>query len=151
MGTLTEILDRAQQRAKDNDLPYAGALTPQEAYRLLQLAPGARLVDVRSRPELDLVGSIPVALHVEWAFYPNWKPNADFIAQLGMQAEREALVMFLCRSGARSHKAAVTAAQNGYASSYNVMQGFEGETDHTAGQRGNINGWRQASLPWTNV
>jgi len=151
MGTLTEILSRAQQRAKEHNLPYEGALTPQEAYQVLQLAPACRLVDVRTRQELDLVGHIPNVTHIEWAFYPEWKPNPDFLTQLGMQVDREALVMFICRSGARSDKSARAATQAGYTDCYNVLEGFEGDTDHVAGQRGKINGWRLAGLPWTNA
>ena len=49
MGTISEILHAAHRRAKDLSLPYAGALTPKEAYALMQTAPGAKLVDVRTR------------------------------------------------------------------------------------------------------
>lgn len=151
MGTLSEILGRAQARAREKDVPYAGCLTPAEAQQVLELAPAARLVDVRTRAELDLVGHVPGATHVEWAFYPGMVPNPDFLAQLTMQVDREALVMFLCRTGGRSHNAAAVASKAGYAESYNILEGFEGETDHVANQRGNINGWRKAGMPWTNI
>ncbi|HQR51261.1 MAG TPA: rhodanese-like domain-containing protein [Methylophilaceae bacterium] len=151
MGSLSEILGRAQARAREKGLPYAGSLTPEEAYKVLELAPVARLVDVRSRAEWELVGHVPGAAHIEWAFYPGMTPNPDFLAQLTMQVDKEALVMFLCRTGARSHNAAALAAQAGYAESYNILEGFEGETDYVANQRGNLNGWRKAGLPWTNI
>ncbi|HEY6772903.1 MAG TPA: rhodanese-like domain-containing protein, partial [Oxalicibacterium sp.] len=32
----SDILAIAKQRAQENQLPYAGAMTPQEAYALLQ-------------------------------------------------------------------------------------------------------------------
>ena len=54
MGRLTELLNLAQSRARELNLPYEGALTPREAHELWQLAPGARLVDVRTKAELDL-------------------------------------------------------------------------------------------------
>ena len=63
MKTLTNILQKAKQRAQAANLPYAGALTPQEAQQVLQMTSSARLVDVRSRAELDLVGKIPHATH----------------------------------------------------------------------------------------
>ena len=151
MGTLSEILGQAQARARDKGLPYAGCLTPAEAQQVIELAPAARLVDVRTRAEWDLVGHVPGAAHIEWAFYPGMTPNPDFLAQLKMQVDAESLVMFLCRTGGRSHNAAAVAAQAGYAESYNIMEGFEGETDHVANQRGHINGWRAAGLPWTNI
>ena len=43
---------------RDLNLPYEGALYPAEAYEIQQSAPGAKLVDVRSRAELDWVGRI---------------------------------------------------------------------------------------------
>ena len=148
---LSEILARAQQRAKTLNLNYEGALTPQEAAEVLELAPAAKLVDVRSRPELDLVGRIPQATHIEWAFYPEWSANPDFSAQLKMQIDSESLVMFICRTGARSNKAANAAHEAGYTEVYNILEGFEGDTDHQKEQRGGVNGWRAAHLPWTNL
>ncbi len=150
MATLTEILQNAAQRAQQNGLPYAGALTPREAAEVLQLAPAAKLVDVRSKAELELVGRVPQATHIEWAFYPGMVANPDFGKHLQMQVDQESLVMFLCRTGGRSHNAAVTASQLGFAEAYNVLEGFEGDTDPSSKQRGKINGWKAADLPWTN-
>lgn len=150
MKVLTEILQKAKQRAQENNLPYAGALTPQEAAKVLEFAPNAKLVDVRSRAELDLVGKIPQAVHIEWSFYPGWQANPDFVNHLNMQVDHEALVMFICRTGGRSHKAAALATQMGFAESYNVLEGFEGEAEPETRQRGKINGWKVAGLPWTH-
>lgn len=147
MGKISEILSVAQGRAKDLNLPYEGALLPQEAYTLMQAAPGAKLVDVRSRAELDFVGRIPGAIEVEWATYPGMKVNHHFMASLEQQVDKEALVMFICRSGGRSHFAASTATQAGYRDCYNVLLGFEG--DLNADKHRNIsNGWRVLGLPW---
>ena len=151
MGTLSEILGRAQARAQEKGVSYAGCLTPAEAQKVLELAPAARLIDVRTRAEWDLVGHVPGSTQIEWAFYPGMIPNPDFLPQLKMQVDPESLVMFLCRTGGRSHNAAALAAQAGFAESYNILEGFEGETDHVANQRGNISGWRKAGLPWTNI
>lgn len=151
METLTKILENAKRRAQEKNLPYAGALTPQESLKVLELAPNAKLVDVRSRAELDLVGRIPQAEHIEWAFYPGWQPNPDFLAHLNMQVDPEALVMFICRSGGRSHHAATLATQAGFTESYNVLEGFEGDTEIASKQRGKLNGWKAAGLPWTNT
>lgn len=150
METITQILQKARQRAEEKQLPYAGALTPQEAYEVLQQTQNARLVDVRSKAELDLVGRIPQAINLEWASYPGWTANPDFAAHLERQVDREALVMFICRTGGRSHHAAVIANQQGFSEAYNVLEGFEGESDSQTKQRGTINGWKMASLPWTN-
>jgi hypothetical protein len=70
MGTLNEILGRAQDRAREKNLPYAGSLMPSEAQQILELVPTARLVDVRTQAELELVGRVRSAEHIEWAFYP---------------------------------------------------------------------------------
>jgi rhodanese-related sulfurtransferase len=147
MGKITEILTTAQQRARDLNLPYEGALLPEEAYHILQSAPGARLVDIRTRAELDWVGRIPGAVEIEWQTYPGMQANPYFMPQLEQQVSREALTMFICRSGARSHFAAITATQAGYTDCYNVLEGFEGDKD-TDEHRNSKGGWRKAGLPW---
>lgn len=148
MGTLSDILTLAQERAKAMNLPYEGALTPQEAYEVLQLAPGAKLVDVRTRAELDWVGRIPGAVEVEWIHYPGAARNDHFLAQLKQQVNPESLTLFVCRSGGRSDMAARAATEAGYGDCYNVLEGFEGDRDAN-GQRNRIGGWRHAGLPWT--
>ena len=147
MGKITAILQDAQQRAKELNLPYEGALYPDEAYEILQSAPGAKLVDVRTRAELDWVGRIPDAVEIDWSIYPGMKHNPNFIAQLEQQVEKEALVLFICRSGIRSHSAAAAATLAGYGDCYNVLEGFEGDKDVNE-HRNTRNGWRLAGLPW---
>jgi len=150
MQTLTEILQKAGERAKASKLPYAGALTPQETYEVLQLTKNAKLVDVRSRAELELVGRIPQTVNIEWAFYPGMVANLDFATQLTMQLDKECAVIFMCRTGGRSHNAATLAAQLGFTEAYNMLEGFEGEATPDKKQRCRINGWKHADLPWTN-
>lgn len=147
MGKITEILKVAQQRAKELNMPYEGVLTPKEAYEILQSAPGAKLVDVRTRAEQDWIGRVAQAVEIEWATYPGMKQNPNFLAALQQQVDKEALVLFLCRSGARSHHAAVAATQAGYADCYNILEGFEGDKSAN-NQRNVLNGWRVAGLPW---
>lgn len=148
MGRLTEILTSAQERAKTAQLPYEGSLTPSEAAEILQLAPGSRLVDVRSRAELDLVGKIPGAVEIEWMTYPGWHFNPHFVTQLKQQVDVEALTLFICRNGLRSHKAAEAATLNGYRDCYNVLEGFEGDLDKQTNQRGRLGGWKKHGLLW---
>lgn len=147
MGKLSDLLNLAQARASDRGLPYAGALTPSEAYEVLQLAPGAQLVDVRTRAEWDWVGRIPGAIEIEWNTYPGGQHNPDFLSQLKRQVDAESLVMFICRSGVRSNNAASLASEAGFTACYNVLEGFEGDID-AFGQRGKVGGWRRAGLPW---
>lgn len=147
MGKLSEILGLAQSRAKEMKLSYEGALTPREAWEVLQSAPGAKIVDVRTRAEWDWVGRIPGAVEIEWLAYPGNQPNPNFVAQLKHQVDPESLVMFICRSGARSHAAAMAATEAGFRDAYNVLEGFEGDKD-ASGQRNRVGGWRHAGLPW---
>jgi len=147
MGTLSELLALARQRASDLNLPYEGALTPAEAHQVWQLAPGAKLVDVRTRAEWDWVGRVPGAVEIEWLSWPGSQPNPNFLNQLHQAVDPEALVMFLCRSGGRSDAASKAAVGAGYRNCYNILEGFEGDKD-AKGQRNHIGGWRHAGLPW---
>lgn len=142
---IAAIRKAAAERARQSGLPYAGALTPAEAFRLMQA--GAKLVDVRTRPELLYVGYVPGSVLVEWQTYPGNARNPDFLGQLGQAAQPGDTLMFLCRSGVRSHYAAAAATQAGWADCYNVLEGFEGERDPQQ-HRGTLNGWRKAGLPW---
>ncbi|MCZ7562589.1 MAG: rhodanese-like domain-containing protein [Burkholderiales bacterium] len=143
------ILARAWQRATALALPYRGALTPADAFALWHAVGGAQLIDVRTRAELDWVGRVPGALHIEWNSYPGGVRNARFAEELERAVDKHAgAVLFLCRSGNRSHHAAAVAAQLGYADAYNVLEGFEGDKD-AHGHRNTLNGWRVAGLPWT--
>lgn len=147
MGKITALLEQARQRGKQTNALYSGALLPNEAYQVSQLAPGAKLVDVRSKAELDFVGRIPGAIEIEWATYPGMKANPNFLASLEQQVDKESLVMFICRSGARSHNAAVLAEKAGYSEVYNVLEGFEGEKNSEE-HRNSVNGWKAKGLPW---
>ena len=146
--TINEILGAARERAARLGLPYAGALTPQEAFEIWKAAPGARLVDVRTRAEWDYVGRIPGATEIEILTYPGNRPNGNFLQELQQQVDKESLVMFICRSGGRSHNAAQLATSTGYDTCYNVLEGFEGDKD-AQGHRNTVGGWRVAGLPWT--
>lgn len=149
MGRITELLDTAHARNQPQGLSYPGSLLPHEAQELLQLAPGARLVDVRSRAELELNGVIPGALHVEWQSWPGWVQNPHFLSQLTQAADPESLLLFICRSGYRSHRAALACAEAGRGNCYNVLEGFEGDLNKATGRRNELNGWKQRGLPWT--
>lgn len=145
--SLDETLKNARDRAKQMGLPYEGALTPKEAYEVMREMPSAKLVDVRTRAELDWVGRVPGAVEVELLTYPGSRANPDFVSQLEREVDKDAPVMFLCRSGGRSHNAAMMAMQAGYSEAYNVLEGFEGDKD-ADGHRNTQGGWRASGLPW---
>ena len=143
---MSDIRKTAAERARKMGLPYAGALLPTEAEQLMR--EGAKLVDVRTKPELQYVGSVPGALAVEWQTWPGGKPNPEFIGELAAATRKDEPVMFMCRSGARSHSAAEAAMRAGWKETYNVLEGFEGDKDPN-GHRNALNGWRKSGLPWT--
>jgi len=143
-----DILARAKRRGQAMHLPYAGALLPAEAHALMQQVSSSKLVDVRTQAEWDYVGHVPESVLIEWNTYPSGERNSGFLEQLQTQVARsDAPVMFMCRSGARSHHAAQAATQAGYSNSYNVLEGFEGDKDAN-GHRNTVGGWRVAGLPW---
>ncbi|MDR5833502.1 rhodanese-like domain-containing protein [Caballeronia sp. LZ034LL] len=151
MSTLEQLFDQAGRRAADNQLTYAGAFSPAEAFELLQLDPAVRLVDVRTRAELDWVGRPAIDgaqyAHIEWIRYPGSVPNAEFIEQLRQVATPDTTVIFLCRSAARSKLAAVAAQKQGFAKAYDLLEGFEGDKDAN-GHRKTMGGWCFRGLPW---
>ena len=134
---------------------YAGDLSVEDAWALLQADPSACLVDVRTQPEWNFVG-LPdlsslgrdVAL-IEWQAFPTMQVNPQFVAATAetVGANKDAPVLFLCRSGARSRSAAIALTQAGYTRAYNVAGGFEGDLDGER-HRGHKNGWKAAGLPW---
>jgi rhodanese-related sulfurtransferase len=142
---MDEIKKAAQERGKKMGLSYAGALLPAEAHKLMQA--GAKLVDVRTKPELQYVGKVPGSLAVEWQTYPGSRENPEFLAELSVAVPKDTPVMFLCRSGARSHSAADAATRAGWREAYNVLEGFEGDKDGEQ-HRNTVGGWRKAGLPW---
>jgi len=144
-GQMDEIKRAAQERGKQMGLGYAGALLPAEAHELMQA--GARLVDVRTKPELLYVGKIPGSIAVEWQTYPGNRENPEFLGELAALVPKDQPVMFLCRSGARSHSAAEAATRAGWKEAYNVLEGFEGNKDAEQ-HRSTVGGWRKAGLPW---
>jgi rhodanese-related sulfurtransferase len=149
MSNQQEILKLAQKRSIENSFPYAGAMTPREAFEVLQANPEVLLVDVRTQAELELVGRVPSAINIEWAFYPGMVKNQDFAKQLAEKVDKNLTVIFMCRTGGRSHNAAVVAHQLGFSNVYNMLEGFEGDANELK-QRTTINGWKHAGLPWTN-
>lgn len=148
MSNSQAALDTARARAAQMGLQYSGALLPREAFELWKTLPGAHLVDVRTRAEWDWVGRIPGAIEIELLTYPGNRPNTAFAQELQQKVGADAPLLFICRSGGRSHHAATLATQAGYSTCFNVLEGFEGDRD-PQGRRNTVGGWRAAALPWT--
>ncbi len=145
MADIDAIKKAAAERGQQLKLPYAGALLPGEAYALMQR--GGKLVDVRTQAELYWVGRVQGSVFIEWNSYPEGKLNPDFLAQLAEATRKDEPLLFLCRSGNRSHFAAILATQAGWRECYNVLEGFEGDRDASQ-HRSSVNGWKLAGLPW---
>ena len=135
-------------------LPYAGDISAAEAWEKLTGDPRAQLVDVRTLAEWNFVGvpdlsSLSRQVHcIEWQQFPGGALNPGFVAEaIKVLKDKDAPVMMLCRSGARSRAAAIALAQAGYGQAFNVAGGFEGDLDEE-GHRGNRDGWKVANLPW---
>jgi rhodanese-related sulfurtransferase len=134
-----DILARADERKLTMGLPYAGAVTPAEAWAL-QGQGAAQIVDVRTVPEWQMVGHVPQAPLIEWP-----RDGADdalraFVAKVEETFDKASPLLFLCRSGVRSHHAAELLTRAGFGKSYNILEGFEGNAPGK--------GWRAAGLPW---
>lgn len=141
-------------RAIAENAPYSGDVAPQQAWNALSTDPKAQLIDVRTNAEWmfagvpDLSGIGKKVHYVSWKSYPSFELNADFIAQLKAQVpDSTAPLYFLCKTGGRSLDAAIAATKAGYTTCCNIEGGFEGESNIHR-QRGQISGWKAATLPW---
>ena len=139
------IFAAAAARAREKNVPFAGLLTPREAWTLKE-AGALELVDTRTNAERDLIGYVPDTIPIEWYDYPGKVRNPRFMEALRDKVKPERAVAFLCRTGVRSGHAATLATENGYARAYNILEGFEGDKNASAQRR--VNGWQVAGLPW---
>ena len=134
-------------------MSYAGDLSPEQSWKLLQENPDAALVDVRTAAEWSFVGVPDVSELDRDVVFVQWNRsdgthNDNFLADLAAAGitPGERPVIFLCRSGNRSIPAAEAATAAGIAPAYNMLEGFEGQLDES-GHRG-VTGWRAEGLPW---
>jgi len=143
-------------------------LTAVEAYKVVEAHAGEVLfIDVRTLAEIEFVGWTPVVDAVipymtndfeEW----NEKKNRylkvisgdfpiafeDLVASKGFSYNTP--IIFMCRSGSRSSKAATLATKLGYTQAYTVVDGFEGDKAKKGEDTGHrtLNGWKNSGLPW---
>ena len=135
------------------------AVSVDDTWAKLKSDPAAVLVDVRTiaewayvgLPDLSAVGKRPVL--VEWQGFPDNRLNTAFVERLTealapLGADKGTEIFFICRSGARSLKAAEAMAAAGYTRCRNVTDGFEGPLDPNR-HRGQLSGWKAMGLPWT--
>ncbi len=135
------IFERASARGREGGMRYAGAVTPREAWSLVQSGEAA-LVDVRTSIELATVGRIDGVAKIEWPRDGDDEDEDRFARELASRFDAGKPLLLICRSGVRSHYAAHVAATSGFTRAYNVLEGFEGHP-------GAGDGWRAAGLPWS--
>ncbi|MCB1496471.1 MAG: rhodanese-like domain-containing protein [Bauldia sp.] len=140
------------------DVGYAGDVSAKAAWESLAASADAILVDVRTRAEWTYVG-VPVlsgidkeTLFVAWNDFDTGARVPDFLGRLtaavaAAEGGKDSPIYFLCRSGARSRNAAITATEAGYARCYNVEHGFEGDLGPD-GHRATAGSWKAEGLPW---
>ena len=133
---------------------YAGDLSAKKAWDLLSENPKAQLVDVRTDAEFAYVGSPDLSsldkevLYVQWKTFPDMDINPEFVNQVSSGCvDKDAPLLFICRSGVRSLGAAEAMTAAGFRECYNVAGGFEGDRD-AEGHRGTVTGWKADGLPW---
>src|SRR5687768_18623697 len=86
-GTMDEIRKTAAERGRKMGLTYAGALLPADAHKLMQQ--GAKLVDVRTKPELLHAAKGPGSLASEWQPSPGTRQHPEVHRQPGVAGPRD--------------------------------------------------------------
>ena len=107
------------------------AVSVEDAWARLKGDAGSVLIDVRTiaewayvgLPDLSQIGKRPVL--VEWQGFPDDRLNTSFVERITealgpLGANRDTELFFICRSGARSLKAAQAMAAAGYLRCRNV-------------------------------
>lgn len=125
-------------------------ILPQEAYQMLK-AQNTYLVDVRSVAEYVFVGHPEMAYNIPFMFWCESEqkllPNDDFLKDLEARFKKDDVLIFMCRSGGRSLKAAEQAKQAGFTKTFNLKEGFEGAKDKQGCRQ--VNGWKNRGLPYS--
>lgn len=143
---ILKIIAGARTAGVELGLPYAGRVTPKEAWQLLNSG-AAQVVDVRTSEERKFVGHVPNTLHVAWQTGTSLNKNPRFVREVEAKVRKDSVVLLLCRSGKRSNDAAIALASAGFGDVYNIAEGFEGDLNGQT-QRGELGGWRYWGLPW---
>ena len=132
------------------------ALSPRQAWEMLEENPRVVLIDVRSSMEYLFVGHPVGSVHVPWIDAPEWTVNPHFVTEVrkvllggvGMgEHSNDAPVVLICRSGKRSLEAGKLLIEKEFKEVFNVNEGFEGELDEHH-HRSTSGGWRFLGLPW---
>lgn len=151
---------------KEKQTKLGKYLTAREAHEALQIDRTRTLfVDTRTRAEVAFLGlpsevdaNVP---YVDVSEFWEWddkmgrfkmEPNQNFGRAVESLLQAKGLsksdrVILMCRSGDRSARAANLLADLGYTNVWTIIDGFEGDLSKDG--RRDVNGWKNAGLPWT--
>ena len=138
--------DSSTAGATKVDGDYAGDVSVEEAWSMLQDDPAATLVDVRSAAEWAFVGTPDLGslekspVTIAWQNFPGMITNPFFVAEIKARSVPQDAPLLL-------KAAAIALTSAGYGPCYNVAGGFEGDRDDKK-HRGSVGGWQAAGLPW---
>ena len=135
-------------------MEYKRNLLPKMAIDRLNENPDAVLIDVRTSAEHKYVGFPENSILIPWFDEPdlNSDPSAFCEAVNNHLSDRSDILstelILICRSGFRSNEALKCLQSNGFTCVSHVASGFEGDLDEND-HRGNLNGWRNDGMPWS--
>ena len=135
-------------------MEYKRNLLPKMAVDRLNENPEAVLIDVRTSAEHKYVGFPENSILIPWFDEPdlNSDPSAFCEAVNNHLSDRSDILstelILICRSGFRSNEALKCLQSNEFTCVSHVASGFEGDLDEND-HRGNLNGWRNDGMPWS--
>ncbi|MEA1951095.1 MAG: rhodanese-like domain-containing protein [Planctomycetota bacterium] len=157
----------ADEPKSDVKKPVATKVTSGRAMEMLKADPqNTFLVDVRTRPEYQLIGHPRGACNIPFKFWTgkfngekgkyDLEPNTNFQKDLRARFNPKTdTLIFMCRSGKRSRPASAATLEAGWPAEriFNLDDGFEGgqvkdKNSIYNGQR-RLKGWRFEGFPWT--
>ena len=116
--------------------------------------PEAVVIDVRTRAEHKYVGFPDNSILIPWFDEPDLESDPDTFYESVLDAlsdrndAMDAELILICRSGFRSNEALKCLQSKGFTCVSHVASGFEGDLDEND-HRGNLNGWRNDGMPWS--
>ena len=135
-------------------MSYKRNLLPKMAVERMNENPEAVLIDVRTRAEHKYVGFPDNSILIPWFDEPDLESDSDafynsVIDALSVRSDAmDTELILICRSGFRSNEALKRLQSKGFTCVSHVASGFEGDLDEND-HRGNLNGWRNDGMPWS--
>jgi rhodanese-related sulfurtransferase len=132
---LPHVLVAANKQAHLAQLPYAGRVSPDDAWKLF-ISGQAHLIDIRRAAERKFAGRVPNTFHIAWQSDIN-SGHSHFLFDLENKLSKDSIILFLCSCGKNAVDAATLATTAGFKFVFSVGDGAEGKS-----------GWRTKGLPW---